>query len=1223
MAFTSFLQKLRKKRTCRVLQPHFDIPYYLSQNPDVAEAGLDPILHYVTAGWAEGRDPAPDFSTRYYVGENPDIRFSETNPFLHYISFGQAEGRLPAPPAPDQQTLSLVAPEFDQNLYRSYFPEGKAPENPLEHYLSIGWREGLDPNGWFSTRYYLSRHPDVAAANVNPFVHYLDRGKSEKRGYAHGGGFGAGARQIYGERSKATAPGPDFEELDTTFAEDKTARAKVFTYYLPQFHAVSENDEFWGTGFTEWRNVSRGQPRFSGHVQPRIPRDLGFYDLDNPEVMRRQIEMAAAAGVFGFCFYYYWFGGKRILEKPVERLLADPSLDFPFTVMWANENWTRTWDGMEKEVLLQQDYSESHDAALVDDLARHFRDPRYFRIGERPLFFIYRPGHIPEVRDAITRWRALFKERHDMEPLFFMAQSFGHIDPNDFGMDGAIEFPPHKICDALPDMSEHLNMFDDKFTGRILSYDDMVKTAGFEPVHDFPLIRTTAPHWDNEARRPGNSLTLHGSTPAKFENWMHQTIDYARRNPVLGEPIVAVNAWNEWAEGAYLEPDLHYGGAYLNALSRAVYGIARPEIDHHRVVIVGHDALRHGAQLLVKHLAQILTARFGIEVVIVLCRGGDMLNEYEALCETHVLGDEPSESRDLLRSLRRRGFAQAVVNTTVSGQLVPMLKDEMFHVTALVHELGKLIRDYNLQSEARKIAEQADRVIFPADTVRASFLEAGGPVRGEVIIRPQGLYQSHLLERPRTEGGVREQLGLPPNARIVLNVGYANLRKGFDRFVGAGMDICGSRDDVWFVWVGEFDPDTHLWIVPDVQTSPYADRFRFVGQVDDMSRWYAAADVFFLSSREDPFPSVVMEAMAAQVPVVGIAGTGGCDDLIRDHGTLLENGTCAAVAEALLDQIDSPGTRKKERAQAARADIRENYLFDSYCHDLISSPVAALERVSVIVPNYNYAACLEDRLLSIFRQSYPVFEVIVLDDASSDDSVEVIQRVAKAQGRHIDLVVNDENSGSPFVQWRAGLERARGDFVWIAEADDIAAPEFLQNMVERMARSNAGLGFCDSWQIDENSRRIGESYKPYLSDPGGTAFENSFDMEGQEFLARFLAVKNVILNVSGVVFRKPVLQAAMQSAGDRLDDMSVAGDWLLYAEICAASNRIAYDAAALNGHRRHRASVTHALKAERHISEIEEMQSHINALVLPEQDIREAQSRHLSEARATLKQQGE
>ena len=1097
---------------------------------------------------------------------------------------------------------------FDAAFYLSGFPEGSRPHDPASHYLTEGWRKGHDPAPWFSTWHYLAMHPDVAAAGMNPFLHYCIQGKIEGRALPQLGRSIAG--EVYAAHALAVAPGPEFEEFDPTIAIGRRPRAKVLAYYLPQFHPIDVNDKQWGKGFTEWRQLPRGMPRFMGHIQPRIPRDLGCYSLAEGDAMRRQIAMAKAAGLFGFCFYHYWFDGRRVLEAPMERFLADPTLDFPFCLMWANENWTRTWDGSEKEVILGQHYRDEDDIPFIDDLARHMEDPRYIRIGDRPLFFIYRPEQIPQARETIERWRSLFATRHGLAPLIMMAQGFNDIDPRGYGLDGAIEFPPHKLCQGLPPINASVRLLDPDYKGHILSYDAMIERATSETSTEFPLIRTVTPTWDNEARRPGRGMILEGSTPKKFGAWMKRSLDFARANPVHGEHFVCVNAWNEWAEGAVLEPDVHYGGAYLNALSRAVHGVAQANAGVlTKVVIVSHDAHINGAQMLALNIGQTLVSRYGVEVHYVLGDEGPLLERYRAIGKIKVLRPGVDDGRLAFAELALEGHTIAITNTTPAGRLVPALKDAGFRIVSLIHELPSLLKSYRLATEARNIARHSDRVLFPAQVVRDGFEAFAGPIAHDAEVFPQGLYNTAALKQPPGDHGLRAELGLDPDTRIVLGVGYADLRKGIDRFISAGLSLAAAHADIAFLWVGAPAGEATNWFLPEIEASGLGDRVRILGHREDVARFYAAADAFYLSSREDPFPSVVLEALASGLPVVGHRGCGGCDDLTARHGTLVAQNDPLAAAGALLQALQLPD---REAALARRAEIVEHYDFDAYVFGLLQRLDPDLVPVSAVIPNYNYESYIGERLRSVFDQTYPLREVIVLDDASPDDSVAEIERTAQAAGRTIALHVNAKNSGSPFPQWRKGVELARGDYVWIAEADDLADPAFVARLVERMQRAGSVLGFTDSRQIDEHGAPLGDSYRPYINQIEPGAFDAPFDMDGPEFLARFLAVKNVILNVSGVVLHRQTLLDAFDAVGDDLYRYSVAGDWRLYAEICARpGSRVTWLPEPLNTHRRHRVSVTHALKAEKHLAEIAEMHKMVGEKVALDAETFDRQVEHL------------
>ncbi len=313
-------------------------------------------------------------------------------------------------------------------------------------------------------------------------------------------------------------------------------------------------------------------PRFVGHVQPRVPRDLGHYSLDDPATLKRQVEMAKAAGLSGFVFYYYWFNRHRLLEKPLEQFLADKSLDFSFCAMWANENWTRRWDGMEREVLIAQEYLEEDDAALVASFARLFADARYIRIEGRPLLDDLPRRLIPDARGAAAEMaQAVRAETMASTRCMIMAQSMGDdYDPTPYGLDGAVEFPPHKLSQATPKINDTLDLLDPDFAATVHDYAALAETSLTLPVPDYPLIKTIVPGWDNDPRREGKGLVLHSATPAKYQDWLEKLIALCAKHPFYGEKIICVNAWNEWAEGAYLEPDVHAGAAYLNATARAI-----------------------------------------------------------------------------------------------------------------------------------------------------------------------------------------------------------------------------------------------------------------------------------------------------------------------------------------------------------------------------------------------------------------------------------------------------------------------------------------------------------------------------------------------------------------------------------------------------------------------------------------------------------------------------
>ncbi len=345
---------------------------------------------------------------------------------------------------------------------------------------------------------------------------------------------------------------------------------KVIAYYLPQFHPLEENNKWWGNGYTEWTGVTKAVPQFVGHHQPRLPIELGFYDLRIPEVQEQQVVLAKAAGLSAFCFYFYWFSGKTVMETPIRNFADNENIDFEFCLCWANHTWTRP--GKKHEVLMTQEHDAADDVAFIAHLSRYLRNKNYLRVDGKPLIMVWAASLLPNAKETAQRWRD-WCEQHGIGPIHICCnQIYSRMDPAEYGMDSATQFPPGDsgwIESNIARYGGPIELLNANYRGELFDYRDLVVRAGNFVAPDYRLFRAVCPSWDNEARRPGHGLTLVGADPANYLEYLETTLDQTLQGDATEDRLVFINAWNEWAEGAHLEPDHRLGFGYLEATKMA------------------------------------------------------------------------------------------------------------------------------------------------------------------------------------------------------------------------------------------------------------------------------------------------------------------------------------------------------------------------------------------------------------------------------------------------------------------------------------------------------------------------------------------------------------------------------------------------------------------------------------------------------------------------------
>lgn len=344
---------------------------------------------------------------------------------------------------------------------------------------------------------------------------------------------------------------------------------KIFAYYLPQFHAIPENDTAYGRGFTEWTNVASCSPQFVGHYQPKIPYDVGFYDLNNINIMRRQTDLAKMYGIYGFCFYYYWFNGKQVLETPLYNFLKS-DLDFHFHFCWANENWSKLWDGGNKDIILKQETSNIDADKFFYDMLPFFQDARYEKIDNKPLLMIYRPTQFEKAEFIrfIRRINTLATQ-NGFGGIFITASNFDNFNqPTEFGLDGICEFPPHGLWDKCRVIQKQF--ISNRATLQIMDMHDYIRDKRFLYSAPYTVFKACFPCWDNAPRKTYSNGTCFEINDADFQIWLESIIKWTKINNPKNQQYVYINAWNEWAEGAILEPTTRWGYKKLDIVKQCL-----------------------------------------------------------------------------------------------------------------------------------------------------------------------------------------------------------------------------------------------------------------------------------------------------------------------------------------------------------------------------------------------------------------------------------------------------------------------------------------------------------------------------------------------------------------------------------------------------------------------------------------------------------------------------
>jgi len=640
---------------------------------------------------------------------------------------------------------------------------------------------------------------------------------------------------------------------------------------------------------------------------------------------------------------------------------------------------------------------------------------------------------------------------------------------------------------------------------------------------------------------------------------------------------------------------------YLGEIS----GQAARRAGHYQVLLISHSATRTGAPLCFLRLAEELSRFSGVECWIFLLNGGELADEFARVAPTldvpalaaHGISypDIPAKLARRFRDYSSRGIA--ICNTVVLSNFHAAFAEQQVPVLSWVHELPVSIDHFGGKRVMDLISAASRRVIVPADAVRQAMIERYAVDPDQITTVYYGLEaRTRDLEQKRQtfRRQVRRELGIPEDALIVLGCGTIELRKGADLFAQLCRRVLTEASagepaaNAWFIWVGQreytFFQD---WLIHDGEHGVAKGRLIFAGPRDDTVPYFMAADLFALTSREDPCPFANLEAMESGLPVVAFEESGGAPEVLQDAGICVPHLDVSAMAAAARELLNHP-TRRSQMGRRGQEIIRSTFTwprfmgqFERILREEYGYHAEVPLRISAIVPNYRHAPYLEQRLQSIFAQTRLPDEIIFLDDASPDDSVEVARRMAELSPVPMRIVVNPENNGSTFLQWLKGLDLATGDLVWFAESDDCCHPEFLERLVPEFYDPEVSLAYCQSALIGTEGQRLADTFLAHTDDISTTRWRSRYKATAAAEAELALCQKNTIPNASAVLFRRP----DRLDFADELAHYRFAGDWLFYA-LLSRAGKIVYLPDVLNLYRRHEQTVSHhAVRGDTYVVE--------------------------------------
>lgn len=1137
------------------------------------------FVHRAPIHLRQARNPHPLFDTEYYLARYPDVAASGVEPLTHFVAKGGQEGRKPHP-------------LFDTSYYLSQHPDiAKSGINPLVHFLRFGANEGRRPNPYFDPAFYVRHNPGVRDAGINPLVDFLERGAAEGRDPSAEFNIKNYLDAHPEVANSGLNPLIHFIEFGAVDARSPAPKFDLRSV-VAQVERVTESESRSNRHAGADENASR---------ESASPLQSTAAPIPQPDAIAHEIKAE-----FDSSFY--------LTKHPLRLAPSQDPLAHYLSVGWKlgynpNDWFDTDFYVKDNAELANSDIPPFHHFLTVGRAqARLPSDPALF--SNAAAARIVRGRGVRNAKEILVRLRQettlvdrarnFFRPENDLGRLYhrllrkyklfddafyrstYLANASNDIDPIDhyIGCGIAAGFRPNPVFDPV----EYLRLNQD------------VTAFGIDPIIHYAIWgwkeqREVGTHFDGNAY-----LAAYADVRKANFSPLHHYLAFGR------------------AEGrAPVAPKT--GATRSDPRSARVGGCPFGRRNAGTILCVTHDTQVGGAQQVIKTFAAWILAHTKYDIRFVAMAGGPLAQSFEDIAPLLNIGGYakglPSDDvKDHLRKFAGSDVVCIFVNSVASGTFFDWW-DQATPAVAYIHEMPKIIRLFG--DNIDKIRQRANLILTGSAAVREALCStfAVPAERCQVVYDfIEDIAEGHVAS-PTARDDAKRKFGLAPSDFVVMACGVVHWRKSPEKFVEIAERVVNAAADGFrFVWIGNGEDLENCQRL--VRKKNLERAVEFVGYQSNVSEWLQAADVFLLPSEEDPFPLVCLYAAAAGVPVVCFEKAGGMPEFVgRGCGVAVPFQDVAAMAEAVLTYRGNPELRSRH-GEAGRKIVSSDFTIRTCGPRILDAVRQAAGRpphVSIIVPNYNCGPFLQERLDSVYRQTFQDFEVILLDDASGDGSGAMLADRAMRQAA-TRFVANGSNSGSPFVQWFKGIELARGKLVWIAEADDACKATLLEALLPQFDDRNVFLGYVNSVPIDSAGNVLGDYNDLYLHRIHDRRWRSSYrDTDHREVNAA-LGIANSIPNASAVVFRPFAAEAEFIEA---ITAMRMCGDWYFYLRALKGGS-IAYVSDALNFHRRHSGTVTARVEGSmRYFDELALIRGYVSRNYDISNPAREAAARFIEE----------